>query len=911
VTRPDTVSPARSSPAESAPDAVVRRAHVESAERVLRRLDSRLAGLSPEEAAHRLAAHGANLLPEAARTPAWRRLLAQFHNALIYLLLAAALAAGGLGYVVDATVILAVVVINALVGFIQEGRAETALRAIRDLAPPQARVVREGRRVTVPVAELVPGDLVLLEAGDRVPADLRLVTAQGLLIDEAILTGESAVAEKQTGAVMADTALGDRHCMAYAATWVVAGHGSGVVVATGMDSEVGRISALLRDVRVATTPLLDQLDRFARRFLWVALPSAALVFLFAVGLRGYPWPQALIAVVAILVGAVPEGLPAVISITLAIGVRRMARRHAAIRRLPAVETLGAVSVIASDKTGTLTRNEMTVCRLESAAARAAVTGCGYRPEGRLEPATGEAGADWSTLIRAGVLCSDADLVARDGDWQVVGDPMEGALLMLAHKAGQDPETLRADWPRLDEIPFGAEHRFMATVNRAPDGRHWLFIKGAPDALLTLCRREARADGDGPLDPDAWAARIEAIAGAGERVLGFAAKPLVQSGSPFRELGDGLVFLGVAGFIDPPRDEAVAAVAECRRAGIDVKMITGDHVATALAIARDLGLAERPRALTGQEIESLSAEALADQVGAVQVFARTTPAHKLRIVQALQADDAVVAMTGDGVNDAPALKQADVGIGMGHKGTDAAKEAAQMVLLDDNFASIVAAVREGRVVHDNIRKVVAWTLPTNGGEVMTVIAALLFGFTLPMSAVQILWINLVTAVTLGLVLAFEPAEPGVMTRPPRPRRQGLLTRLLVWRVVFVSLLFTGVALGMFFLALARHADLALARTLVVNTLIALEVVYLFSVRISHTTALTWHGVMGTRAVLAGLAVVALAQLAFTYLPVMQRLFETRPLGADDLAWLAGVAVAALGVLELEKWLVRRVNARNDG
>jgi len=910
VTHPETVSPP--APHSAEPDAVARRAHVESAESVLRRLDSHPAGLSPEEAAHRLATHGANVLPETARTPTWRRLLAQFNNALIYLLLAAAVAAGGLGYVIDATVILAVVVINALVGFIQEGRAETALRAIHDLAPPQARVVRQGQRGTVPVAELVPGDVVLLEPGDRVPADLRLVTAQGLLVDEAILTGESAVAEKQTGAVMADAALGDRHCMAYAATWVVAGHGSGVVVATGMASEVGRISAMLRDVRVTTTPLLDQLNRFARRFLWVALPSAVLVFLFAVFWRGYAWPQALIAVVAILVGAVPEGLPAVISITLAIGVRRMARRHAAIRRLPAVETLGAVSVIASDKTGTLTRNEMTVCRLESGAARATVTGRGYRPEGALQPTRdADAEADWSALIRAGVLCNDADLVARDGDWQVVGDPMEGALLILAHKAGQDPETLRAAWPRLDEIPFGAEHRFMATFNQAPDGRHWLFIKGAPDALLTLCQREARADGTAALDQDAWTARIESIAGAGERVLGFAAKPLERRSSPFRNLGEGLGFLGVAGFIDPPRDEAVAAVAECRRAGIDVKMITGDHVSTALAIARDLGLAEQPRALTGHELETLSAEALAGRVGAVQVFARTTPAHKLRIVQALQAGDAVVAMTGDGVNDAPALKQADIGIGMGHKGTDAAKEAAQMVLLDDNFASIVAAVREGRVVHDNIRKVVAWTLPTNGGEVMTVVAALLFGFTLPMSAVQILWINLVTAVTLGLVLAFEPAEPGVMARPPRPRGQGLLTRLLVWRVVFVSLLFTGVALGVFFLALARHADLALARTLVVNTLIALEVVYLFSVRISHSTALTWHGVMGTRAVLAGLTVVALAQLAFTYLPVMQRLFETRPLGADDLAWLTGVAVAALGVLELEKWLVRRVTARNDG
>lgn len=750
------------------------------------------------------------------------------------------------GHVVDTVVILAVVLVNAIVGFVQEGRAEKALNAIRRLVAPQAQLLRDGRRQAVPVPEIVPGDVVLLEAGDRVPADLRLVSARSLLAEEAILTGESVAAEKRASPAPADAALGDRHSMLYSGTLVAAGQGTGIVVATGLDTEIGRISALLGSVRTLTTPLLRQIIRFGTQFTWITLAVSVTLFAFAVFFRGYAWPDALVAVVAIAVGAIPEGLPAVITITLAIGVQRMAGRNAAIRQLPAVETLGAVSIICTDKTGTLTRNEMTARRVELRSGRVMVTGAGYAPEGELQPVPDQGAevgllAASERLILAGVLCNDAHLGNSGGQWAVAGDPMEGALVALAVKAGLDPDRERREWARLDAIPFDAQHRFMATLNRRSDGETRIFVKGAPDELLQLCTAQAEGDGTAALGRDYWSDRIAAAAAEGERLLGFAVKPAAPASDrvDFADLEDGLVFLGLVGFIDPPREEAIAAIAECRSAGIAVKMITGDHGATAAAIARQLGLGEDPQVLTGRELDAISDADLPTVAARTTVFARTNPEHKLRIVRALQSTGAVVAMTGDGVNDAPSLKQADVGIAMGHKGTDAAKEASQMVLLDDNFASIVAAVHEGRVVYDNIRKVTAWTLPTNGGESLAVIAAILFNFTLPMSPVQILWVNLVTSVTLGLVLALEPAEPNVMQRSPRPVDQGLLTPFLVWRVVLVSFLFLGAALGIFFHALGRGSDLELARTMVVNTLVVMEIFYLFNVRYLHMTSFSWR------------------------------------------------------------------------
>jgi magnesium-transporting ATPase (P-type) len=850
--------------------------HALPASEVLAKLESSAQGLTSAQAAERLARHGPNALPEAKPRHPLARFAAQFNNALIYFLLAAALGAAILGHAIDAGAIFAVVLVNAIVGFIQEGKAEKALAAMRGMIAPQASVLRDGVRAAVPAASLVPGDVALLEAGDRVPADLRLLRARGLLIDEALLTGESVPAAKDEAPAPAAADLGARHSIAYSGTLVAAGQAAGVVVATGAATEIGRISALLQSVEPLATPLIRQMNRFARRFTWVAIGGAAALFAYAVLVTDYPWMQALLGVVALAVSVVPEGLPAVITITLAIGVRRMAARNAIIRRLPAVETLGATSVICSDKTGTLTRNEMTARRIVTAEHEGSVSGAGYAPEGDIEALGHDDDAACVAsalpLIRCGLLCNDAQLRARDGAWTVEGDPMEGALIALAMKAGLNPKHVRAEWPRLDEVPFDAAYRFMATLHRGPDGQTMLFVKGAPEELLAL---------SGMPDDAAWHERVARAASAGERVLGFASR---RTGSETRGITvedvRQLQFLGIVGFIDPPRPEALAAIAQCKSAGIAVKMITGDHAATAAAIARQLGLP------------------------AEGVHARATPEDKLRLVRALQAEGAVVAMTGDGVNDAPALKQADVGVAMGIKGTEAAKEAAEMVLADDNFASIVAAVHEGRVVHDNIRKVVAWTLPTNGGEALTVIAAMLFGLVLPMTAAQILWVNLVAEAALGLALAFEPAEPGVMRRPPRHPEAPLLSRFLLWRVVLVSLLFAAVSLGVFFGALELGRDLESARTLVVNALVVLQVFYLFNVRYLHMRSLTLRGALGTPPVLWALGAIVAAQLVFTYAPFMQHWFATRAVALVDGAVVIALGVAFMFLLEGEKLLLRR-------
>lgn len=886
--------------------------HALSAEDVLARAEASPTGLSATEAARRLQRYGPNELPGTPPRHPVVRFLSHFNNALIYFLLAAAVVTWSLGHFVDASVILAVVLVNAIVGFIQEGKSENALNAIRSMLSPQATVLRDGRPHKLPVADVVPGDVVLVEAGDRVPADLRLIRARGLLIEEAILTGESVAAEKSEGRVPIDAPLGDRTSMAYFGTMVAAGQGRGVVVATGVETEMGRISTLLGNVQELTTPLLRQINRFAQRFTWATILGSALLFLFAVFARGFAWPDALIAIVALSVGLIPEGLPAVITITLAIGVRRMAARNAIIRRLPAVETLGATSVICSDKTGTLTRNEMTARRIVVSDDEILVRGSGYSPEGEklLEdegaamPASSRGRA--LTLVHTGLLCNDAHLRKSAGAWIVNGDPMEGALVTLAMKAGFEPENIRAEWGRVDEIPFDAQHRFMATLNHDPYGQKVVLVKGAPERLLEMCTMQAGEDGEVPLDPQYWIDRIAEAAAEGERILGFAMKPAAESTSrlSFVEVEKNIVFLGLIGFIDPPRDEAIAAIAECRAAGIAVKMITGDHAATAIAIARQLGMDDHPRAVTGRELDDTPDEMFEATVRETAVFARTSPENKLQIVRALQSNGAVVAMTGDGVNDAPSLKQADVGIAMGQRGTEAAKEASQMVLLDDNFASIVSAVHEGRTVYDNIRKVVAWTLPTNGGEALIVIAAILFNFTLPMSPVQILWVNMITSVTLGLVLAFEPPEPNVMRRPPRNPNRGLLSSFLVWRVVFVSLLFLGGALLVFFYALNRGLDLETARTMVVNTIVVLEIFYLFNVRYLHMTSVTWRGAMGTRPVLIAIGAVFLAQLALTYLPIMQHLFATKPVSVADGMLIIAVGIIAMAILEGEKYLMRK-------
>lgn len=861
-------------------------------------------GLGSTEARARLRRFGRNRLPAAAPPGAVLRFLRQFHSLLIYVLLGSAGLAAVIGHAVDAAVIVAVVVINAVVGFVQEGRAERALDAIRGMIDPLAAILRDGRRLTVKAEEVVPGDVVLLEAGDRVPADLRLLRGRGLRIDEALITGESVPVDKGPAAVPETAVLGDRTSMAFSGTLVVAGQAAGVVVATGSATELGRISAMLGAVERVATPLIRQMDQFARQVTVAVLAASGAVFLFAALVRAYAWPDAFMAVVGLAVAAIPEGLPAVMTIALAVGVQRMASRNAILRRLPAVETLGSVSVICSDKTGTLTRNEMMVSAVALAGADIAVDGVGYRPEGGFATAGGAVDPPESPVLEelalAGALCNDADLRQQAGEWIVDGDPLEGALLTLAMKAGHDLEAARLHHPRLDAIPFDARHRFMATLHDGAANRGMVYVKGAPEAVIAMCEAEALPGTDCPIDRGLWNARVEFLARQGLRVIAIARGGAGEGrGLEAGDLPGRLTLLGLVGLIDPPRPEAVQAVAECRAAGIRVKMITGDHAATAQTIARQLGLAEDPRTLTGQQLDELPGDAFRDAAREAAVFARATPEQKLRLVEALQADHAVVAMTGDGVNDAPALKRADVGVAMGQKGTEAAKEASEMVLADDNFASIVAAVREGRTVYDNITKVIAWTLPTNGGEAFTIILAILFGLTMPVTPVQILWVNMVTAVALGLTLAFEPTEPGAMRRPPREAGERLLSGRLLWRILFVSALMVAGTFGIYLWAIARGLELDAARTLVVNTLVVMEIFYLFSVRFVHGTSLTWQGVAGTPAVLIGVAVVVAAQLAFTYLPPLQSLFGTRPVGPAEGAAAIGVGVILLVLVEVEK------------
>jgi len=885
--------------------------HALASDVALQRLQSRPEGLSGAEAAQRLARHGANRLPASKPRSKLKRLLAQCQNLLIYVLLLAAVVTAALGHVVDTAVILVVVLVNAIIGYVQEGRAENALDAIKRMMTPSSSVMRDGRRVTVPAEAIVPGDIVLLEAGDRVPADLRLIRARNLKLEEAILTGESVAADKGVAAVAESAALGDRTSMAYSGTFVASGQGIGVTVGTALGTELGRISAMLGAVDVLTTPLVRQMDRFARDLTIVILGISALTFGYAHWSGAYETADAFMAVVGLAVAAIPEGLPAVMTITLAIGVQRMASRNAIIRQLPAVETLGSVSAICSDKTGTLTRNEMMVQSVVCADGAFDVTGAGYEPRGAFQADGRDVDPDGDAVltefVRAALLCNDA-VLRRSGDaWLVDGDPMEGALASLAMKAGLEIETTRKQFPRTDEIPFDARHRFMATLHHGHEDGAVVYVKGAPEQVLAMCARQLSIAGRVPVDAGRWSATIDALGAHGQRVLALAMKEMPRGARDlvFDDLTEGLVLLGLVGLIDPPRAEAMAAVRECRAAGIRIKMITGDHAATAAAIARQLGLENPAAVITGEGLERLDDTAFAAAARDMTVFARTTPEQKLLLVEALQADGAVVAMTGDGVNDAPALKRADVGIAMGHKGTEAAKEAAKMVLADDNFASIVAAVREGRTVYDNLKKVIAWTLPTNGGEALTIIAAILFGLTLPMTPVQILWVNMVTTVALGLILAFEPTEDGAMRRPPRSPREPILSGHLIWRVGFVSVLFVAGAFGMFFWAEARGLPIEEARTLVVNTLVAMEVFYLFSVRYLYQTSLTWTGVLGTPAVLLGVGGIAIAQLLFTCAPFMHEIFATRPVSLIDGAAIIGIGVALFAILEVEKMVRDRL------
>jgi magnesium-transporting ATPase (P-type) len=880
--------------------------HTLPTKEVLAALATSAAGLSGEEVAKRREVHGFNRLPEGQGPGLLRRFLHHFHNILIYVLLGAAVITGLLDHWVDTAVILAVVLVNAVIGFLQEGKAEKAMDAIRKMLAPRAAVLRDGGRATVAGEELVPGDIVLLEAGDKVPADLRVLKSHGLQTQEAILTGESIAVQKQTAPVAVDAALGDRTCLAFSGTTVTSGQGVGVVVAIGAATEVGRISGMLAEVEILTTPLVEQMGIFAKWLTIFILGVAGLILAFGIFVLEQDFTELFMAVVGIMVAAIPEGLPAVLTITLAVGVQAMARRNAIVRRMPAIETLGAVSVICSDKTGTLTRNEMSVASVVTPGQVFAVRGNGYEPAGEVrlgdEVVEVKMQPHLLELGRAAALCNDAELKKDETGWTVEGDPMEGALLAFAGRAGMDGGDERRQWTRTDVIPFDSGHKFMATLNHDHDNHAFIFVKGAPEIMVAMCKEQRSSDGGVmPIAAAEWRQRAEEIAGQGQRVLALAAKSVKPEHTVLEQadLKESVVLLGMVGLIDPPRQEAIAAVAECHSAGIRVKMITGDHAATAGAIGRQIGLAKADRVLTGAEIDGLDDAALRAMVLDVDVFARASPEHKLRLVTAMQSHGMIVAMTGDGVNDAPALKRADAGIGMGLKGSEAAKEASELVLADDNFASIVAAVREGRTVYDNIKKVISWTLPTNAGEASTIILALLLGMALPITPIQILWVNMITAVSLGIALAFEPTQKDAMRRPPRPRNQALLTADLIWHIVLVSALFLGGVFGSFRYAIQQGYSVELARTIAMNTLVVMEIFHLLYIRNMGDVALTWQGVRGTRAVWLAVSLVVAGQAAITYVPPLQRVFATEAMAFGDVLLIVAMGMALFVIVEVEK------------
>lgn len=840
------------------------------------------------------------------------RFILQFHQPLIYILIVAGIITAALGEVVDSAVIMGVVLVNAIVGYIQEAKAVGALEALARSMVTEAVVIRSGATKRIPAEELVPGDVVVLRSGDKVPADLRLISVKDLRVDESALTGESVPVGKLTDLLPQDAVLGDRRNMAYASTLVTYGQATGVVIGTGDCTEIGRISTMVSEADELATPLTRKITSFSHILLWAILGLAALTFLAGV-LRGEKAADMFMAAVALAVGAIPEGLPAAVTVILAMGVSRMAARGAIIRKLPAVETLGGASVICSDKTGTLTENQMTVTAIFAGRSTHEVSGAGYRPEGRIEGFDDQNQALRTTLL-AGLLCNDTRIEYLESGEKVIGDPTEAALIVAAGKSGLDLEAESKNLRRIDTLPFESEHQYMATLHdQGADTPRLAFFKGSVETVLDRAAMELQADGTlKPLDPETIRNEIERLGIEGMRVLAIACKelPAEKTSLGHEDVSSDLIFLGLTAMIDPPRPEAIKAVQAFHRAGVNVKMITGDHAVTAAAIGVQLGLGietcpGRPtcQVMSGSDMALMSDDELIAKAADTAVFARVAPDQKLRLVMALQSRGEVVAMTGDGVNDAPALKQADIGVAMGRGGTEAAKEASDMILTDDNFATIEAAVEEGRGVYDNLLKFIVWTLPTNVGEGLVILAAVLLGVALPILPVQILWINMTTAGCLGLMLAFEPKEPGIMDREPRDPRMPILDTELYIRILLVGGMLLIAAFGLYEWELRTTGVQEQARTVAVNVFVMVEAFYLFNSR-SFTRSPFALGLGTNPWVVAGFGIMVLLQLAFTYVPFMNVLFGSAPIGLLPWLKIIGVSILAFIVIEVEKWLRNR-------
>ena len=866
-------------------------------------------GLSDGDVKQKQNLYGKNILPEKKKESKIIHFLKHFNDILIYILFAAAIITFFLEHYVDTVVILFVALVNAAIGYFQESKAEKALDDIKKMLSLKAQVIRNGMRAEIDADDLTIGDVVILAPGAKVPADLRLIQTAELKIDESPLTGESLPAEKNIDSLANDTMLGDRINMAFSGTTVRAGTGVGVVVAIGEETELGKINLMISEVKKLTTPLLKQTAQFGKIVSIAILGGSAVIFLFGYFFRHYEVMELLLSVIGLAIAAIPEGLPAILSIILAIGVQNMAKRNAIVRTLPSVETLGSVSVICSDKTGTLTKNEMTVLTLDIRSGEFDVTGTGYEPKGNIlfqgqtvdfakEPILKE-------LIMSFNICNDASIGQdEDGMWNVNGAPTEGALITLFHKADID----HTPTPRLSTIPFDSEYKYMATLIEK-ENHNVIYIKGAPEKLLEMAEREITHDGEMSFCKNYWEEKISGLAMRGQRIIGAAYKIVDKSVTNIThdDVRDGIVLLGLAGIIDPPREEAIEAVRKCKEAGIRVKMITGDHIDTARVIAMELGIGNGVDALQGKDLENMSDEEMEESVLKYDVFARTSPEHKLRLVNALQSKGIICAMTGDGVNDAPALTQADVGIAMGIKGTEVTKDAAEMVLADDNFATIVAAVEEGRRVYDNLKKTILFVLPTNVAESLLIIASIFFGTMLPLTPVQILWVNMVTSITISLALAFERIEAGAMKRPPRPSNSPLLSGYFIWRILFVSSIIAGFTLLMISRLKGLGFDEYFLRTITLQTIVFAQMFHLFNSRTIRGNAFK-QNFFSNRAVLVVCVLLFVLQGSITYIPFMNSTFGTVPLEFSAWIYPFAIGIVVFLIVEIEKAVMRRIDKK---
>ncbi len=876
-------------------------------EEVLKNQQSQPSGLTHNEASARLARDGLNALPEKAGKPAWLRFLAHFHDVLIYVLIAAAALTAVMGHWVDTAVILGVAVINALIGHIQENNAEKSLKSIRNMLSASAVVVRNGQHETVATTDLVVGDIVVLRAGDRIPADLRVMEAHNLRVEEAILTGESTVVDKTAEALTGELPLGDRKNLLFSGTTISAGAGLGVVIATGEATELGHINQMMTEIEKHRTPLLVQMDKLGKAIFALILAMMLGLFIFSLLLRDMPMGELLLSLISLAVAAVPEGLPAIISIILSLGVQTMARKRAIIRKLPTVETLGAMSVICSDKTGTLTMNEMTVKAIITADKNYRVQGNSYEPTGEIHVEENDAQAEIApgslleSYLRTIDLCNDSQLIRDEqGHWGITGGPTEGALKVLAAKA-----MLPAVESELrSKIPFDSQYKYMATHYRIGNDERVL-VTGAPDVLFKLCRLQQTANGTEAFTQPHWEAEIARYAKEGLRMVAAAWKPARADADALTHdcLSEGLIFLGIAGMMDPPRPEAIAAIGACQQAGIRVKMITGDHPQTAMSIGGMLGIHNSTHAVTGYELEQMDEAELAEAAVTYDIFARTSPEHKLRLVKALQEKGEIVGMTGDGVNDAPALKQADVGIAMGIKGTEVTKEAADMVLTDDNFATIASAVQEGRRVYDNLKKTILFIMPTNLAQGLLIIVALLAGNLIPLTPVLILWMNMATSATLSFGLAFEAGERNIMRRPPRQSHENVMDGFAIWRVGFVGTLIAACAFMLEAWLQPRGHSPEFIRTVLLQTLVTAQWVYMLNCRVSDGFSLG-RGLLMNKGIWLVSGILLLLQLAIIYVPFLQMLFGTEALPLRYWGITFAIGIALFFIVEIEKPLTRK-------